>query len=131
MEVAEECKYYTIQWDVDSLDWKDYGADAIVKKVCEHKNLKNGSIILLHNGATYTPDALEDVIDTLKEKGYDFVPISELIIKDDYHIDFTGKQIPNKKPKPEIDEDNNDNAVSDTQEDLDSDIDEDEQEDSD
>lgn len=124
LEIAEACKYYTIQWDVDSLDWKDYGADAIVKKVCEHKNLKNGSIILMHNGAKYTADALEKVIDTLREKGYDFVPISELIIKEDYHIDITGRQIPNEKPKSEI-EDKNENAVSDTQEDLESDIDED------
>ena len=30
--VARDCGYYTIQWDVDSLDWKDYGADSIVKK---------------------------------------------------------------------------------------------------
>lgn len=93
LEVAEECKYYTIQWDVDSLDWKDYGVDAIVKKVCEHKNLSNGSIVLMHNGAKYTEEALESVIKGLKEKGYEIVPISELIIKDNYHIDFTGRQI--------------------------------------
>lgn len=36
---------------VDSLDWKDYGIDSIVKKCTEHKNLSNGSIILMHNGA--------------------------------------------------------------------------------
>ena len=51
-----------IQWDVDSLDWKDYGADAIVSKVVDHPHLGNGSIILMHNGATYTKDALEQVI---------------------------------------------------------------------
>ena len=42
-----------------SLDWKDYGADCIVKKVVEHKHLGNDSIILCHNGAKFTADALD------------------------------------------------------------------------
>lgn len=89
---ARKCGYYTIQWDVDSLDWKDYGADSIVKKCTEHKNLRKGSIILMHNGAKYTPDALEGVILGLKEKGYELVPISQLIYREDYTIDHTGRQ---------------------------------------
>lgn len=51
VKVARDCGYYTIQWDVDSLDWKDYGVDSIIKTVTEHKHLGNGSIILCHNGA--------------------------------------------------------------------------------
>ncbi len=85
--------YYTIQWSVDSLDWKDYGVDAIVETVCEHKALGNGAIILCHNGAKYTAEALDTLITTLKSKGYEFVPISQLIYKDNYHMDHTGKQI--------------------------------------
>ena len=90
---AESCGYYTIQWSVDSLDWKDYGADNIVSTVLNHKNLDNGAIILMHNGARYTKDALERVIVGLMEQGYTIVPISELIITDNYTIDHTGKQI--------------------------------------
>lgn len=90
---VENCGYYTIQWSVDSLDWKDYGADNIVKTVLNHKNLKNGAIILMHNGAKYTKDALERVIVGLKEMGYEIVPVSELIYKDNYEIDHTGMQI--------------------------------------
>ena len=90
---AQDVGYFTVQWDVDSLDWKDYGADSIVKTVCSHKNLKNGSIILMHNGAKYTPQALERVICGLLEQGYQIVPISELIIRDSYHLDHTGMQI--------------------------------------
>ena len=86
------CGYYTIQWDVDSLDWKDYGVDSIVKTVCEHKNLRNGSIILMHNGAKYTAEALPKVIEGLKGKGYEIVPISELIYKENYHLDVSGRQ---------------------------------------
>lgn len=90
---AQDVGYFTVQWDVDSLDWKDYGADSIVKTVCSHKNLKKGSIILMHNGAKYTPQALERVICGLLEQGYQIVPISELIIRDSYHLDHTGMQI--------------------------------------
>lgn len=94
---AKKNNYYPIQWNVDSLDWKDYGADDIVKRVTEHKNLGNGSIILCHNGAKYTKDALEQVIIKLKEKGYEFVPISELIYRDNYHMNHEGRQIPDKE----------------------------------
>ena len=92
---AKENGYYTIQWDVDSLDWKDYGVDSIVDTVVNHKNLGNGSIILCHNGAKYTKDALDAMINGLQEKGYETVPVSELIYKDDYHMDVTGRQIKN------------------------------------
>ena len=89
---ARDCGYYTIQWDVDSLDWKDYGADSIVKKCTQHKKLGNGSIILLHNGAKYTPEALERVIIGLKDQGYELVPISQLIYTGEYTIDHEGRQ---------------------------------------
>lgn len=90
---AKACGYYTIQWDVDSLDWKDYGVDSIIKTVTEHKHLQNGSIILMHNGAKYTAQALPQIITKLKEQGYQFVRISDLIYKDNYHLDVTGRQI--------------------------------------
>ena len=86
------CGYYPIQWDVDSLDWKDYGVDSIVDTVCNHKHLGNGSIILCHNGAKYTAQALDTLITTLKNKGYEFVPLSQLIIREDYHLDHEGRQ---------------------------------------
>lgn len=91
---ARKNGYYPIQWNVDSLDWKDYGAADIVKKITENKNLGNGSIILCHNGAKYTKDALDTVITTLQDKGYEFVPISQLIYKDNYHMNHEGRQIP-------------------------------------
>ena len=67
--------------------------DNIIKTVSEHKNLQNGSIILMHNGAKYTAEALPKVIEGLKAKGYEIVPISELIYKENYHLDVTGRQI--------------------------------------
>lgn len=96
IETAVLNHYYPVQWDVDSLDWKNYGVDSIVEKVLNHKHLGNGSIILMHNGAKYTKDALEAVIVGLKEKGYEIVPISELIYQEEYGIDHEGRQFSTK-----------------------------------
>ncbi len=93
ISAAEECGYYTIQWDVDSLDWKEYGAQEEISKVLNHKKLGNGSIILFHNDAKYTPQALDSIIKGLKEKGYEIVPISELIMRENYTINAEGRQI--------------------------------------
>ena len=95
VNAANELGYHVIQWDVDSLDWKDYGADSIVSKVLEHEHLGNGSIILMHNGAKYTKDALPRVISGLQEKGFEIVPISQLIYKKDYEMDHEGRQFVN------------------------------------
>lgn len=92
---AKESGYYAVQWDVDSLDWKDYGVDSILKNVLEHEHLGNGSIILCHNGAKYTADALDALIKGLKKQGYEIVPVSKLIYHEDYHMDAQGRQIKN------------------------------------
>lgn len=94
IQTAMDCGYYAIQWSVDSLDWKDYGVSDILDRCLHHKNLRNGAILLLHNGARYTAAALPDLIRGLKEQGYSFVPVSALIHRDSYRIDHTGRQIP-------------------------------------
>lgn len=95
IDAANGMGYHVIQWNIDSLDWKDFGASDIVKRVVDNQNLCNGSIVLMHNGAKYTKDALEQVIVGLQEKGYTLVPISELIYTENYSTDHTGKQIQN------------------------------------
>ncbi len=92
LEAAESLGYYTIQWDVDSHDWMEKGEDYEINRVLNNKNLKNGSIVLFHNDAKYTPKTLDTIIKGLKEKGYEIVPIGELIYKDNYYIDHTGRQ---------------------------------------
>ena len=83
---------YPIQWDVDSLDWKDLSAADIKKRVLSR--VKAGSIVLFHNAAKHTPEALPGIIEGLIQQGYTFIPISQLIYTDNYTIDHTGKQIP-------------------------------------
>ena len=93
VDVSLDCGYYAIQWDVDSLDWQNKGIDSIIETVTEHKNLGNGSIVLCHNGAEYTAAALDTLINTLEEEGYEIVSLSELIYRDNYHLNHEGRQI--------------------------------------
>lgn len=92
IRVCRENHYYPIQWDVDSLDWKDYDAATIIRRVTEHKHLGNGSIILCHNGGKHTAEALDELLTALKSKGFSLVPVSELILKDSYTMDTEGRQ---------------------------------------
>lgn len=85
--------FFTFVTNRDSLDWMDYDAKTIVSNVCNHKALGPGAIILCHNGAKHTAEALDEMLTNLKEQGYTFVPISELIMKENFHMDVTGRQI--------------------------------------
>ena len=90
VEATNELNMHCIQWDVDSLDWKDPSPDDMVKRI--KSKIKPGSIILMHNGAKNTPEALPKIIDTIKAEGYQIVPISEIIMKENYSVDSQGKQ---------------------------------------
>ncbi len=92
IQAADELGSYTIQWDVDSHDWMNKGVEYEIERVLKNKNLQNGSIVLFHNDAKDTPKALPTIIKGLKEQGFTFVPISELIHINNYEIDFTGRQ---------------------------------------
>ncbi len=81
-----------IQWDVDSLDWKDLSAGEICKRVTG--KVTGGSIVLFHNAAKHTPEALPEIIEFLLREGYEIVPVSELLLTGEYDIDNTGRMIP-------------------------------------
>ena len=86
----KNCGMYCIQWNVDSLDWKDISANEICDRVIS--KVSPGSIVLFHNAAKNTPEALPKVLDKLQGDGYKIIPISQLILADNYDIDLTGKQ---------------------------------------
>ena len=83
-----------IQWDVDSLDWKELPASEITQRVTS--KVQPGSIVLFHNAAKHTPEAQPSILEPLPSQGYTIVPISKLIYPgqcgQDYTIDHTGKQ---------------------------------------
>lgn len=83
---------HAIQWNVDSLDWKDLSADEIYNRVTQ--KVVPGSIILFHNAAKHTPEALPGIIEYLLSEGYTIVPVSELLLKGEYSIDNTGRMCP-------------------------------------
>jgi len=85
IEAAGELNYFTIQWSVDSLDWRDLSKQEIVSRVTGQ--LHPGAIVLFHNNGTHTAAALPEILAFAKKKGYEIVPVSELIYKDNYYID--------------------------------------------
>ena len=82
---------YTV-WESDSLDWKGISAEEISSRVLS--KVQPGSIVLFHNAAEHTPEALPGIIESLQADGYTIVPISELLLPGDCTIDSTGCQIP-------------------------------------
>lgn len=91
IEEAEAAGYKVIQWSVDSLDWKDISADEIVKRVLD--KAESGSIVLFHNNAEHVREYIPLILEGLLNEGYKVVPVGELIYRENYHIDNTGKQI--------------------------------------
>ena len=90
LKVAEEMGYKVVQWDVDSLDWKEVGEEYEYNKVMN--NVKKGSIILFHNNGKYTPKNLDKIIKNLKSQGYEFKKIEEMLYDKDYFINNEGVQ---------------------------------------
>lgn len=90
IKTVNECSCYPIQWSIDSLDWKDISADEICNRVI--KKAHPGGIVLFHNAAKNTPEALPRILEKLQSDGYNIIPISQLIYANEYKIDSTGKQ---------------------------------------
>ena len=91
IETVESMGMYCIQWDVDSLDWKDPPVSDIVRRVTSQ--VSSGSIVLFHNAAANTPAALPSIIEGLQAQGYSFLPVSEMIYTDHYTVNHEGRQI--------------------------------------
>ena len=78
----QELSFVTLS---DSLDWKDLAAGEIIQRVTS--KVQPGSIVLFHNAALHTPEALPTIIQTLLQEGYTFVPISQILLSGEYTID--------------------------------------------
>ena len=66
-----------ISYDVDSHDYQDPGKAAVISNI--DKGIKGGSIISLHFGHQNTVDALPNVIENIKAKGFNPVTLTELL----------------------------------------------------
>lgn len=83
-----------IQWSVDSLDWKGITAAEITENVVS--KLDKGAIVLCHNNSDHITEALPLILLAIKNKGMSAVRLDELVYKEGYTIDSTGKQIKNQ-----------------------------------
>ena len=90
LDTAENLGLKTIQWDVDSLDWKGLSASEITNRVVS--KVKNGSIILMHNNSDNILDALRLTLSRLKVQGYKITSVSDLVYNEGYTIDRNGIQ---------------------------------------
>ncbi len=90
LDTADKLGLRTIQWDVDSLDWKGLSAVEICNRIMSR--VKSGSIILCHNNSNHILDALPIVLERLKNQGYSVVGVNELIYQEGYTIDRAGIQ---------------------------------------
>lgn len=86
----EEFGLKVIMWDVDPLDWKNRNSEHVKSEIL--KSTKAGSIVLAHDIHPTTVAAMAETIDALKEKGFKFVTVSELLAMD--------RPLPPAKPSP-------------------------------
>ncbi|MCD8049838.1 MAG: polysaccharide deacetylase family protein, partial [Clostridia bacterium] len=82
---AKETNRYPIQWDVDSLDWKELDENAMKERIFDR--VASGSILLFHTGTEQTAAALPGILSALSAEGDEFVTVSDLIYKDNYYLD--------------------------------------------
>lgn len=94
IKAAQDKGYYTIQWNLDTLDYTGLTGNEMWNRLKE--KIKSGDIILSHNGTKHTADSLEILIKNIKEKGFEIVKISDLIYKEKYTINNNGTQVKNK-----------------------------------
>ena len=86
IQEARKLGYITVQWDVDSLDWKPgISREEIRQRI--RSRIRKGSIILFHNDTPHTAKLLPEIIEELLSGGYKLVPVSQLILIEDYIID--------------------------------------------
>ena len=94
LDVADSMGLISIQWDVDSLDWKGLSAENITQRIIGR--VKNGSIILCHNNSDHIVEALPMILSRLNQMGYTVCSVGDLIYKQNFSIDRTGMQIQNQ-----------------------------------
>ena len=86
---CEKSGRYYIQWSVDSIDYGDATEDAIYERVVP--KVGTGDIVLMHTGTKNTAKILPKIISELS-KDYELCTVSDMIYRENYVIDATGKQ---------------------------------------
>ena len=90
IEVCHSAEMEYIQWSVDSLDWRGLNSVQMQERIIP--KTKSGDILLFHNGTQYTAESLDEILTALEKKGFSFLKVGDLIYKENYTIDHTGRQ---------------------------------------
>lgn len=77
LQAAEENGYRVIMWTLDTIDWRDNDPAVLIERASGEKAV-NGAIILMHP-KSYTLEALPEIIDNLRSKGYTLVSMVEML----------------------------------------------------
>lgn len=102
VKVSREEGYECVQWNVDSLDWKNLGTENMVKQCT--KSVNPGDIVLFHNDSKYILEALPRILEYYTQAGYKIIPVSQLLLQGETWIDHAGQQhlcTPTPAPQPE------------------------------
>lgn len=90
LEICKSLGYKVIKWDVDSMDWKEIGPNHVIERVA--RKSEPGSIVLFHANVNDVGSYLDSIIGNLQKDGYEIVPVSKLVHKDNYTVDSNGVQ---------------------------------------
>ncbi|MBR5301786.1 MAG: polysaccharide deacetylase family protein [Clostridia bacterium] len=90
VRVSREMGYECVQWNVDSLDWKNLGKENMVRQCT--KSVNPGDIVLFHNDSKYILEALPEILEYYTRAGYKIIPVSQLLLEGETWIDHAGKQ---------------------------------------
>lgn len=90
VRVSRQEGYECVQWNVDSLDWKNISSEDMVRRCT--KDVNPGDIVLFHNDSKYILEALPAILEYYTQKGYKIIPVSQLLLEGDTWIDHAGRQ---------------------------------------
>jgi len=87
---SKAVNHIPVQWNLDTLDYTGLTGEEMWKRL--DGKLSKGSIILMHGGTENTANSLDMIIKNIKQQGFEIVPVSEIIYKENYYIDSNGTQ---------------------------------------
>ena len=90
VRISRQEGYECVQWNVDSLDWKNLGIQSMVRQCT--KNVNPGDIVLFHNDSKYILEALPQILEYYTQAGYKIIPVSQILLQGQTWIDHAGKQ---------------------------------------
>jgi len=92
VRVSRQEGHECVQWNVDSLDWKNYGVQHMIDQCT--RSIQPGDIVLFHNDSKYILDALPAILQAYQDAGFRVIPVSEILLEGETWIDHKGTQHP-------------------------------------